>query len=140
MVGHGGSSAASYLANPTSPIPSHCASIVATSTVRVKLRRPPLRLAMLFNVGVNLASLPIYKGLMTPVTVPGTTPCPREARKIKAHTKDQGFNKSLIMWPTKKKCDQKKKTRWRKKIVSTVIRSTTTYLQPLCIDFALDFV
>ena len=26
----------SYLADPTSPIPSHCASIVATSTVRVK--------------------------------------------------------------------------------------------------------
>ena len=37
MVGHGGSSAGSYLADPTSPIPSHCASIVATSTVRVKL-------------------------------------------------------------------------------------------------------
>ena len=35
MVGHGGSSAGSYLANPTSPIPSHCASIVATSTLRV---------------------------------------------------------------------------------------------------------
>ena len=36
MVGHGGSSAGSYLANPTSPIPSHCASIVATSTLRAK--------------------------------------------------------------------------------------------------------
>ena len=36
MVGHGGSSAGSYLADPTSPIPSHCASIVATSTVRVE--------------------------------------------------------------------------------------------------------
>ena len=36
MVGHGGSSACSYLADPTSPIPSHCASIVATSTLRVK--------------------------------------------------------------------------------------------------------
>ena len=36
MVGHGGSSAGSYLADPTSPILSHCASIVATSTVRVK--------------------------------------------------------------------------------------------------------
>ena len=35
MVEHGGSSAGSYLADPTSPIPSHCASIVATSTVRV---------------------------------------------------------------------------------------------------------
>ena len=37
MVGHGGSSAGSYLADPTSPIPSHCASIVVTSTVRVKV-------------------------------------------------------------------------------------------------------
>ena len=36
MVGHGGSSAGSYLSDPTSPIPSHCASIVATSTLRVK--------------------------------------------------------------------------------------------------------
>ena len=35
MVGHEGSSAGSYLADPTSPIPSHCASIVVTSTVRV---------------------------------------------------------------------------------------------------------
>ena len=37
MVGHGGSSAGSYFADPTSPIPSHCASIVTTSTVRVKI-------------------------------------------------------------------------------------------------------
>ena len=48
MLGHGGSSAGSYLADPTSPIPSHymccyypvskccSASIVVTSTVRVK--------------------------------------------------------------------------------------------------------
>ena len=36
MVGHGGSSAGSYLVDPTSPIPSHCASIVATSTLKVK--------------------------------------------------------------------------------------------------------
>ena len=36
MVRHGGSSAGSYLADPTSPIPSHCASIVITSTLRVK--------------------------------------------------------------------------------------------------------
>ena len=35
MVGHGGSSASWYLADPTSPIPSHCASVVVTSTVRV---------------------------------------------------------------------------------------------------------
>ena len=36
MVRHGGSSAGSYLADPTSPIPSHCASIVVTSTLTVK--------------------------------------------------------------------------------------------------------
>ena len=35
MVGHGGSSARSHLADPTSPIPSHCASIVVTSTLRI---------------------------------------------------------------------------------------------------------
>ena len=35
MVGHGGSSAGAYLATPTSPIPSHCASTVVTSTLRV---------------------------------------------------------------------------------------------------------
>ena len=37
MVGHGGSSGGSYLADSRSPIPSHCASIVATSTVRVNI-------------------------------------------------------------------------------------------------------
>ena len=37
MVGYGGSSAGSYLADPTSPIPSHCASIVVTSTLRVNI-------------------------------------------------------------------------------------------------------
>ena len=37
MVGHGGSSAGSYLADPTSTIPSHCASIVVTSTSRVNI-------------------------------------------------------------------------------------------------------
>ena len=36
MVGHGGSSAGLYLADPTSPVPSHCASIAVTSTLRVK--------------------------------------------------------------------------------------------------------
>ena len=37
MVRHGGSSAGSYLADPTYPIPSHCASIVMTSTLRVNI-------------------------------------------------------------------------------------------------------
>ena len=35
MVGYGGTSAGSYLADPTSPIPSHGASIVVSSTLRV---------------------------------------------------------------------------------------------------------
>ena len=43
MVGHGGRSAGSYLADPTSPIPSHCASIVATSTVRVNVGIKPVK-------------------------------------------------------------------------------------------------
>ena len=38
MVRHGGSSAGSYLADPTSPIPAHCASIAVTGTVRVKVQ------------------------------------------------------------------------------------------------------
>ena len=37
MVGHGESSTGSYLANPTSPIPSHCASLVVTSTLIVNI-------------------------------------------------------------------------------------------------------
>ena len=37
MVGHGGSSAGSYLANPTSPIPSHCAVIILFKSVPVHL-------------------------------------------------------------------------------------------------------
>ena len=36
--GMGGSSAGSYLADPTSPIPSHCALTVVTSTLRVKAK------------------------------------------------------------------------------------------------------
>ena len=35
MLGHGGSSAGSYLANPTSPIPSHCAVIILFQSVPV---------------------------------------------------------------------------------------------------------
>ena len=54
MVGHGGSSAGSYLADPTSPIPSHCASIVATSTVRVNER--PLR-NILYRNSKNVQSI-----------------------------------------------------------------------------------
>ena len=35
MVGHEGSSAGSYLADPTSPIPSHCAVIILLKRVAV---------------------------------------------------------------------------------------------------------
>ena len=47
MVGHGGSSASFYLADPTSPIPSYCASIVATSTLRVNLICKPSLLILI---------------------------------------------------------------------------------------------
>ena len=52
MVGHGGSSAGSYLADPTSPIPSHCASIVATSTLRVNFAVNSFELLLYFYVYV----------------------------------------------------------------------------------------
>ena len=48
MVGHGGSSAGSYLADPTSPIPSHCASIVVTSTLRGNIEGGRLLEVLLF--------------------------------------------------------------------------------------------
>ena len=35
MLGHGGSSAGSYLGDPTSPIPSHCAVIILFQSVAV---------------------------------------------------------------------------------------------------------
>ena len=39
MVGHGGSSAGSYLADPTFPIPFTVASIAVTSTVGVNYEK-----------------------------------------------------------------------------------------------------
>ena len=41
MVGHGGSSAGSFLTDPTFPISSHCVSIVVTGTLRVKQQEIP---------------------------------------------------------------------------------------------------
>ena len=35
LLGHGGSSAGSYLADPTSPIPSHCTVIILFQSVAV---------------------------------------------------------------------------------------------------------
>ena len=55
MVGHGGSSAGSYLANPTSPIPCHCPSIVATSTVRVN-----------YSIGVFKVCLCLFPDKLNP--------------------------------------------------------------------------
>ena len=58
MVGHGGSSAGSYLADPTSPIPSHCVSIVVTSTLRVNwLPRCTMLHATLHNGHYKLGML-----------------------------------------------------------------------------------
>ena len=61
MVRHGGSSAGSYFADPTSPIPSHCASVVATSILRVnililvwvRLRQKDYAPQVLVNQGSN---------------------------------------------------------------------------------------
>ena len=54
MVGHGGSSAGSYLADPTSLIPSHCVSIVATSILRVKYHPlVPLFSKDFYSAGLN---------------------------------------------------------------------------------------
>ena len=50
MVGHGGSSAGSYLADPASPIPFHCASIVATSTVGVNKKQNSTRTVLFHQV------------------------------------------------------------------------------------------
>ena len=66
MVGHGGSSAGSYLTDPTSPIPSHCASIVATSTVRVDLcvvigeKSPPIQMCPAWYVLHSFAVGKLY--------------------------------------------------------------------------------
>ena len=62
MVGHGGSSAGSYLADPTSPIPSHCASIVATSTLRVKHICYP---SILYVVAAGIATeMSVWEGVV----------------------------------------------------------------------------
>ena len=64
MVGHGGSSAGSYLADPTSPIPSHCASVVATSTLRVN----PPTLQVHWEYSTNYIGLPEYQSGKFPQT------------------------------------------------------------------------
>ena len=44
MVGHGGSSAGSYLADPTSPIPSHCAVIILFKSASIVVTRQKQKL------------------------------------------------------------------------------------------------
>ena len=61
--GMGGSSAGSYLADPTSLIPSHCASIVATSTLRVNV---------LFVIHVLFIQNTPWIMMLTPLTSPSS--------------------------------------------------------------------
>ena len=63
MVGHGGRSAGSYLTDPTSPNPSHCASIVATSTVRVNMRKTSCDIKS-STVSVHLGIKSLYRILL----------------------------------------------------------------------------
>ena len=66
MVGHGGSSAGSYLADPTSPIPSHCAVIILFKSVAVH-QLPWLALRVLkigygcFTASLLYVSLPKFE-------------------------------------------------------------------------------
>ena len=81
MVGHGGSSAGSYLADPTSPIPSHCASIAATSTLRVKLAFWGFRTtsSIVYSVGF---STEIYNSLALKISLPWLFPRPLPHLKV----------------------------------------------------------
>ena len=63
MVGYGGSSAGSYLADPTSPIPSHRASIVATSTLRVNPPQSTQKVYLKFTLYASCNEHK-YKGML----------------------------------------------------------------------------
>ena len=66
MVGHGGSSAGSYPADPTSPIPSHCASVVVTCTLEANREWPKLP-AYLNNVySVLIDDMRLVKCVLIP--------------------------------------------------------------------------
>ena len=72
MVGHGGSSAGSYLADPTFPIPSHCASIVAACTVRVKFTQWLCRVDMkgFLKTGPERILWLLFFGTLFPISIP----------------------------------------------------------------------
>ena len=75
MVGHGGNSAGSYLADPTSPIPSHCAVIILFKSVTVH-QLSWLALKEL-KCGIHSLLIPIsgiYQGYIS-VIRPSNQPC-----------------------------------------------------------------
>ena len=66
VVGHGGSIAGSYLADPTSPIPSHCASIVVTSTLRVNMFITGYKRSIdSISLQINLCKAPLCQALLS---------------------------------------------------------------------------
>ena len=100
MVGHGGSSAGSYLADPTSPIPSHCASIVATSTLGVNLAHQTVLLTHTHNAFKNWTQYAVeisgnqHSDSGNQNIVPG---CPKGSHSIKVNIKAcYGSKKSLV--------------------------------------------
>ena len=111
MVGHGGSSAGSYLADPTSPIPSHCASIVATSTVRVNIEiQPEFMGAFQFRVYIWSHSLFFYScgyGEVQPITVVNlsqTLHCVT-SHLHNHHGSQDSWQRNSATWKTQSKCD-----------------------------------
>ena len=64
MVEHGGSSVSSYLANPTSPIPSHCTSIVTTSTLRVNDKLPRYYISASITTVVKVPNMVVVRVLL----------------------------------------------------------------------------
>ena len=81
MVGHRGSSAGSHLTDPTSPIPSHCASIVVTSTLRVNcsyLKSVPC--AYMLSVSIVYQMIPFAK-MQDKFYESSKNMCPRKLRK-----------------------------------------------------------
>ena len=112
MVGHGGSSAGSYLAYPTSPIPSHCASIVATSTLRVKNGFSPIEKRMMeafayaqqlafISISSYLACIPCrkFKFGVDEVSMLTHTYPTHTLRKIKVTICNHQADSPLYVWP-----------------------------------------
>ena len=88
MVGHGGSSAGSYLADPTSPIPSHCASIVMASTLRVKNSHmlPAISLNLYKQVLLTSPLTSVHEGVMHDLCVVNDRLISNDVVTVPAHT------------------------------------------------------